>query len=101
MQPKVTRAYDDLANPERCIVKMYEKYIQIRPQNEKSTAFYLRPKKYTTPAGWFDDIPVGIHTLQQTVSKLCKSCGFEGYFTNHCYMQQPLHVFMLLVWMNN
>ncbi|KAK3107580.1 hypothetical protein FSP39_017646 [Pinctada imbricata] len=30
IQPKVTRAYEDLVNPERYIVKMYEKYIQLR-----------------------------------------------------------------------
>lgn len=26
---------------------------------------------------------MGIHTLQQTVTKMCKEAGFDGYYTNH------------------
>ena len=29
------------------------------------------------------DVPVGVHTLQQTVKKMCSEAGFEGQFTNH------------------
>lgn len=32
---------------------------------------------------WYDDAPVGIHTLQTVISRLCKDAGFVGYFTNH------------------
>lgn len=39
----------------------------------------------TAPKGsvWYDSVPVGIHTLQQTVTKMCKKTGFVGYYTNH------------------
>lgn len=26
---------------------------------------------------------MGIHTSQQTVTKMCKEAGFDGYYTNH------------------
>ena len=29
------------------------------------------------------DAPVGVHTLQQIVKKMCNEAGFEGQFTNH------------------
>ena len=29
------------------------------------------------------DAPVGVHTLQETVKKMCKEGGFVGNFTNH------------------
>lgn len=53
------------------------------PSCGKCDAFYLRPK--TAPKGsvWYDSVPVGIHTLQQTVTKMCKEAGFDGYYTNH------------------
>lgn len=53
------------------------------PKSGKTDAFYLRPKKFPTESGWFDDIPVSIHPLQGTVARLCKAAGFTGYFTNH------------------
>ncbi|KAK3084649.1 hypothetical protein FSP39_016881 [Pinctada imbricata] len=71
IDPKVTRAYGDLVNPDRCIVLMYEKYAK------------LRPKKYPTSTQWYDDVPVGVHSLQKTVGKLCDLCGFEGFYSNH------------------
>ena len=58
-------------------------FILYRPPNGNSTAFNLRPKKLPTSGIWFDDIPVGVHILQQTVSRLCKTCGFEGFYSNH------------------
>lgn len=55
----------------------------LRPTNGKSTAFYLRPKRRYNEDTWFDDAPVGIHTLQNTVGRLCKGAGLDGFYTNH------------------
>ncbi|XP_062586115.1 uncharacterized protein LOC134247754 [Saccostrea cucullata] len=81
--PKVTRAYENVDEPERCLIKIFEKYISLRPPNGKSTALYLRPKQRATETVWFDDVPIGVHQLQQVVGKLCKAAGFHGNFTNH------------------
>ena len=32
---------------------------------------------------WYMDAPVGVHTLQETVKKMCKEGGFVEKFTNH------------------
>ncbi|ESO89917.1 hypothetical protein LOTGIDRAFT_164612 [Lottia gigantea] len=37
MTPKITRAYENKEYPERCPVKMYEKYMSLRPKNGKVT----------------------------------------------------------------
>lgn len=65
-----------------CIVNIFI-FLFSSPSCGKCDAFYLRPK--TAPKGsvWYDSVPVGIHTLQQTVTKMCKEAGFDGYYTNH------------------
>jgi hypothetical protein len=30
VEPKITRTYENLAQPERCVVKMFEKYMSLR-----------------------------------------------------------------------
>lgn len=32
---------------------------------------------------WYQDAPVGVHNLQQTVKWLCDQAGLKGHFTNH------------------
>ncbi|KAK6167160.1 hypothetical protein SNE40_021255 [Patella caerulea] len=78
----MTRAYEN-SNPLRCPVRLYEKYIALRPKNGTVDAFYLRPKKIPCSDVWYCDSPVGIHTIQSTVKRLCQSAGIIGYFTNH------------------
>jgi integrase len=46
----------------------------------------LRPSKSgngPVRGKWFDDAPVGIHTLQCTIGRLCNDAGFDGFYTNH------------------
>ncbi|XP_069128456.1 uncharacterized protein KIAA1958-like [Argopecten irradians] len=83
LDPKVTRAYENQKQPEKCIVKLYTKFIAARPDNCNNDAFYLRPRKYTQGNVWYQDAPVGVHILQQTVKCLCEQAGFQGFYTNH------------------
>ena len=72
--PKCVRAYKNKVNPERCIVRLYEKYLSHRPTAENcSTAYYLRPLVK----------PIGIHTLSGTVARLCNQADLPGFRTNH------------------
>ncbi|KAK6184208.1 hypothetical protein SNE40_006721 [Patella caerulea] len=59
------------------------KSIALHPKNGTVDAFYLRPKKIPCSDVWYCDSPVGIHTIQSTVKRLCQSAGIIGYFTNH------------------
>ncbi|XP_060603803.1 zinc finger MYM-type protein 2-like [Ruditapes philippinarum] len=86
VSPKVTRAYENDNQPERCLLNLYLDYMSKRPENGKCDAFYLRPSKSGNGAvrgKWFDDAPVGIHTLQRTIGRLCNDAGFDGFYTNH------------------
>ena len=66
-------------NPERCLVHMYKKYLDHRPETEE-TAFtkpkgkVWRTQKKTT---------VGHNTLAKTVGCVCQAGGINGYKTNH------------------
>ena len=57
LDPKIVRVYEDDECPEKCVVKLYEKYISLCPKSGETDAFYLRPNKYPTEFVSFD-IPV-------------------------------------------
>ncbi|XP_071114617.1 uncharacterized protein KIAA1958-like [Haliotis cracherodii] len=80
---KTIRVSENVELPQRCPVRLYRKYMSLRPNNGKCNAFYLRPLHYVKEGVWYADIPVGKHPLRATVSKLFKQAGIEGYFTNH------------------
>lgn len=82
--PKRVRAYETRDNPERCIVRMYEKYISHRPTSGKcSPAFYLRPLVKPSGDVWYSCQPQGMKQLTKTVQKLCQQAGLSGYYSNH------------------
>ncbi|XP_056009613.1 uncharacterized protein LOC130051590 [Ostrea edulis] len=62
---------------------MIEKYMSLRPSSGKCNALYLRPKIAPKGNVWYDDVPVGVHQLQQIVAKMCREAGLDGLFTNH------------------
>ena len=69
--------------PDRCIIRLYKLYNSKCPSNRPSGAFYLYP--LTNPRGdiWYSKSAVGHNVLQQTVPKLMKEAGYDGYYTNH------------------
>ena len=81
---KVVDAYENLSNPDRCPVRIYEEYLRLCPQPLDSLkAFYLRPLSKPTQDVWFSHSPVGRHTLADTVASICREGGLSGYRTNH------------------
>ena len=80
--PKVVNIYPD-PNPDRCLVRLMQKYTSLLPTERKCQALYLRPLARVKNSVWFCDAPVGINTLQNTVKRLCESAGLQGYYTNH------------------
>ena len=83
--PKCVDAFENLTNPERCVVRLYEKYTAHRPaiQKCKDTSFYLQPIDKPVNEIWYKVTPIGINTLCKTVKRLCQSAGIEGHKTNH------------------
>jgi hypothetical protein len=82
VMPKQVKHHANLANPNRCLVNLFKKYIGHRPETTE-TSFYLTPLKKPRSNAWYTKTPVGHNTLGKTVSRLCKAGGITGYKTNH------------------
>ena len=83
VKPKVVQHHANSTNPERCFVRLFQKYQQLTPTDRPSHAFYLQPLHNPTEACWYSKKPLGYHTLSNTVAHLCKAAGISGYKTNH------------------
>lgn len=70
LEPKVTRIYGNLDKPERCVLTIYKKYVEHRPETVKCSAFYLTPNNEVKNNVWYKDCPMGIHTIEKPPS-LC------------------------------
>ena len=81
--PKMVCAYENILQPERCIVRLFEKYMSVHPKNIKNTDFYLRPLANPCENCWYSCQPIGCNTLSNVVSKIAKKAGIEGKVTNH------------------
>ena len=82
VEPKCVTHYANDTNPHRCLVVLYKKYLEHRP-DMKETAFYLTPLRNPRGKVWFSKTPVGHNTLAKTVARICRVGGVEGYKTNH------------------
>lgn len=84
-KPKQVCAYQNTANPERCIVTLYEEYIQRRPYLDAkcSVSLYLRPLSSPKTHVWFSCQALGVNTLQKIVKQMAEKVGIAGNFSNH------------------
>ncbi len=84
LTPKTVKAFGN-PNPQRDIVRLYQKYVSLLPPDRKSDALY----KYATseskcgPCQWYCDKPLGINAISKCVSNLMRQAGKSGNFTNH------------------
>ncbi len=84
LSPKVVKAFGN-PNPQRDLVRLYQKYVNLCPPDPKSDALYkygLSESK-RTPRQWYCDKPLGINSISKCVSNLMKQAGKSGNFTNH------------------
>jgi integrase len=71
---------------ERCPVYLLDLYISKLPTEAKEDYLYVRPldKKLQDPTlPWYSPVPLGKHTLQQKVKKMCAEAGISSHKTNH------------------
>ena len=83
VQPKQVIQHENLEKPDRCIVRVFEKYSCQCPPNRPESSYYLKP--LVKPKGdiWYAAAPVGHNTLDKTVARMCCAAGISGYKTNH------------------
>ena len=75
--------YMNLNDSRKCIVRLYKFYNSKCPQNRPDGAFYLRPREKPSADVWYASVAVGHNALANTVKRLCKQAGVDGYYTNH------------------
>ena len=80
---KVVKHYANLNNPQRCFVRIFQKYRELCPPNPKNNAFYLQPLKKHSATLWYSREPLGHNKLAKTVSDMCSKAGIKGFRTNH------------------
>ena len=80
---KVVRAYANIAEPDKCIVNLYELYMLHRPIHLNLDDFYLRPLAVVRNNNWYACQPIGRNTLSKVVAKLAEQAGLKGKFSNH------------------
>ena len=85
LRPKTVEQHDNPSNPERCIVRIFEKYQSKCPKLKPGSALYLTPKRKVSSDDevWYTKTPVGKNTLRKVVQDMCRDAGIEGYKTNH------------------
>ena len=69
--------------PERCCVRLVEKYLRLCPKYQKHTNFYLHSLAKPMPNQWYSEQVVGQNTLSKTVKRLFTEANIEGFYTNH------------------
>ena len=80
-EPKKTRAYENQQCPDRCIVQLFRKYLNHRPQGVED--FYLTPLINPKSDVWFKVTPMGVNQLANVVKQLFQNADIKGHFTNH------------------
>lgn len=83
VQAKSVDAYENLHNPERCIVEIYRKYVSHCPVEDRPECFYLRPLNKPHCNVWYGRQPLGINKLSSVVKRICATAGLGGHRTNH------------------
>ena len=84
-EPKKGRTYQNVVNPDRCLVRLFEKYMSHRPDHDPrcSRDFYLRPLSVPNGNVWYSCQPKGRHSIEKIVKEMCNKIGLTGRRTNH------------------
>ena len=83
LEPTVKEHYENTECPEKCHVKLFEKYLSLRPPNS-SPCFYLKPLNKVSSAGWgySSTSKIGVNTLKQMLKTMFEDAGLKAK-TNH------------------
>lgn len=84
VQKKISRAYANKVNPDRCLIRLYRKYMSLRPKDDRCPQdFYLWPLANPRKDCWYMVQAMGIHKISTILNGLAKQIGIQGKVTNH------------------
>ena len=81
--PEVVHHHETTNNISRCFVRLFKLYQSKCPPDRPASAFYLKPLKNPRGAYWYAVQPIGHDKLNNTVARICKAAGIQGFKTNH------------------
>ncbi len=77
------KMFQNKVNPERCPVRLYELFEELRPAECKCPAFFLSVNHNPKATTWYADAPMGINRLDVMMHKIADEANLKGKFTNH------------------
>ena len=81
---KQVKHFENVENPYKCFVRLFQLYLSKLPQDCPKNAFYFKPlQKYSANGVWFSKQPLGHNKLHKMMSSICSAAGISGYKTNH------------------
>ena len=75
--------FPNIDRPERCTVRLVEKYLSLCPNYFKKSNFYLQSLQKPTPKQWYGEQLILKHTIGKVVSDIMETGGIQGFLTNH------------------
>ena len=82
---KVVTCYPRKDIPERCLIRLYQKYNKLCPSDRTDDAFYLKPGPLILPEAisGIAELHLNHKTLSEMVPQLCTKAGITGHKTSH------------------
>ena len=82
IEPKVFYCCPN-ASPQRCLVRLFKKYIGLLPATTKKKELYLHARARPRPNVWYEDRCLGINALRPMYNRLCELAGLKkGNYRN-------------------
>ena len=69
--------------PERCLVRLYQLYKELRHQDPKSPNFCLSVNHNPRTKQWFADSPMSINRIAGMIPRIAKEANLTGKYTDH------------------
>lgn len=74
IEPKSVTVYPS-EKEERCLVKLYKKFAELRPVKDTTGAFFLQAHPKHTHSVWYLNVPLGHNTLSSAIRNLMDAAG--------------------------
>ena len=75
--------HPNVVNPERCYVRLIDKYLGLCPPFYKKPNFYLQARLIPSPACWYQNQVMGEGSIGKIIGKMMESAGYEGFYSGH------------------
>ena len=71
--------YPNLETPERCTVRLVEKYLSLCPLYYKKSNFYLQCLQCPIPKQWYTEQVTGVHIISKVVCDIMDGVKIQGF----------------------